>query len=151
MGDAFSVSFILSWCAPNAGFGAVSQFSFRYWSPWEKFPGEHHVKLWDGTKLSRFAESPSSIIVLYSRFIWLNGSVTLIGAETERYDIVGFSKVTTKSLASGTGSYESIELGESKIAGELWPGPRCENKANVIRRPCDSTSGNLNKTSVREC
>jgi len=26
----------------------------------------------------------------------------------------------------------------------------CENKAKVIRRPCDSTSGNLNKTSVRE-
>ena len=26
----------------------------------------------------------------------------------------------------------------------------CENKAEVIRRPCDSTSGNLNKTSVRE-
>ena len=40
-----------------------------YWSPWEKFPGEHHVKLWDGTKLLRFAESASSNIVLYSRFI----------------------------------------------------------------------------------
>ena len=26
----------------------------------------------------------------------------------------------------------------------------CENRAKVIRRPCDSTSGNLNKTSVRE-
>ena len=26
----------------------------------------------------------------------------------------------------------------------------CENKAKVIRRPCDSTSGNLNETSVRE-
>ena len=26
----------------------------------------------------------------------------------------------------------------------------CEIKAKVIRRPCDSTSGNLNKTSVRE-
>ena len=30
------------------------QFTFRYWSPWETFPGEHHVKLWDGTKLIRF-------------------------------------------------------------------------------------------------
>ena len=49
-------------------------------------------------------------IVLYCRFIWLNGSITLIRAETERYDIVRFSKVTTKSLASGTGSYESNEL-----------------------------------------
>ena len=29
-------------------------------APWEKFPGEHHVKLWDGTKLLRFAESASS-------------------------------------------------------------------------------------------
>ena len=37
-------------------------------------------------------------IVLYCRFIWLNGSITLIRAETERYDIVRFSKVTTKSL-----------------------------------------------------
>ena len=37
------------------------------------------------------------------RFIWLNGSITLILAETERYDIVRFSNVTTKSLASATG------------------------------------------------
>ena len=29
---------------------------------------------------------------------------TMVQAETERYDIVRFSKVTTKSLASGTGS-----------------------------------------------
>ena len=43
-------------------------------------------------------------IVLYSRFIWLNGSITLIQVETERYDIVRFSKVTTKSLALGAGS-----------------------------------------------
>ena len=57
-----------------------------------------------GTKLLLFAESTSSNVVLYSRFIWLNGSITLIRAETERYDIVRFSKVTTKSLASGTGS-----------------------------------------------
>ena len=35
------------------------------------------------------------------------------------YDIVRFSKVTIKSLASGTGSYESNELGESKIAVEI--------------------------------
>ena len=30
--------------------------------------------------------------------------------------------------------------------GKDW----CENNAKVIRRPCDSTSGNLKKTSVRE-
>ena len=30
--------------------------------------------------------------------------------------------------------------------GQDW----CENNAKVIRRPCDSTSGNLKKTSVRE-
>ena len=58
-------------------------------------------------------------IVLYSRFIWLNGSITLIQVETERYDIVRFSKVTTKSLALGTGSYKSNELGERKIACQL--------------------------------
>ena len=51
-----------------------------------------------------YYESASSGIILYSRFIWLNISITLIRAETERYDIVRFSKVTTKSLASGTGS-----------------------------------------------
>ena len=65
------------------------------------------------------SQTASSNIVLYSRFIWLNGSITLIRAETERYDIVRFSKVTTKSLALGTGSKESNELGERKIAGEL--------------------------------
>ena len=43
------------------------------------------------------------LLLLYSRFIWVNGSITLIRAETDRYDIVRFSKVTTKSLASGTG------------------------------------------------
>ena len=73
------------------------------------------------------------IIDKYSRFIWPKGSITLTRAETERYDIVLFSEVTTKSLASGTGSKESNELGENKIAGELilCPGPRdffwCEN------------------------
>ena len=41
------------------------------------------------------------IIVKHCRFIWLKGSMTLIRAETERYDIVGFSKVTSKSLTSG--------------------------------------------------
>ena len=58
---------------PKAGFGAVPQFKLRYWSPWENFPGEHHVKLWDGTKL-----------ISYSRFIWLSGSITLIRADTKR-------------------------------------------------------------------
>ena len=61
----------------------------------------------------------SSNIVLYSRFIWLKGSMTLIRAEAERYDIAGFSKVTTTSLASGTGSKESNELGESKLAADV--------------------------------
>ena len=48
----------------------------------------------------KIRRSASTNIVLYSRFFWLKGSVTLIRAETERYDIVRFSKVTTKSLAS---------------------------------------------------
>ena len=69
--------------------------------------------------LRRFAEFTSSNIVLYSRFIWLNGTITLIRTETERYDIVRFSKVTTKFLGSETGSWESSELGERNIAGEL--------------------------------
>ena len=45
----------------------------------------------------------SSNIVLYSGFIWLNGSFTLIRAETKGYDIVRFSSSSTKSLASETG------------------------------------------------
>ena len=45
--------------------------------------------------LLQLAESAWSSIVLYCRFIWLNGSMTLIQAETERYDIFGFSKMTT--------------------------------------------------------
>ena len=44
--------------------------------------------------------------------------MSLIRAETEMCDIVGFSKVTTKSLASETGSQESNELGESELAGK---------------------------------
>ena len=56
-------------CAPKADFVAASQFQesvlsgrfiFRYWSAWEKLPGEHHVTLRDGTKFwIRFAESTS--------------------------------------------------------------------------------------------
>ena len=69
--------------------------------------------------LRRFAEFTSSNIVLYFRFIWLNGTITQIRTETERYDIVRFSKVTTKFLGSETGSWESNELGERNIAGEL--------------------------------
>ena len=44
------------------------------------------------------------VSIVQSRFIWLNGSMTLIRAEIERYNIVAFSKVSTKSLASGAGS-----------------------------------------------
>ena len=95
------LSVLWNQCVAKAGFGAIQQFTFRYWSPWEKFPREHHVKLWDGTNLLRLAGSASSNIVFYSRFIWLNGSMTLIRAETERYDIVDFCKVTSKSLALG--------------------------------------------------
>ena len=49
------------------------------------------------------------------------GSITLIRAETERNDIVRFSKETTnfKVLASGTGFKELNLLGESNISGEL--------------------------------
>ena len=45
--------------------------------------------------------------------------MTLIWAETDSFDILGFSKVTSKPLASGTGSQQSNELGESKLLGEL--------------------------------
>ena len=38
----------------------------------------------------------------------------------------------------------NFDLGQDVVF--FW----CENKAKVIRRPSDSTSGNLNKTSVRE-
>ena len=101
-------------------------------------------------------------IIFSFHFLWLNGSadgsITLIRVETERYDIVRLSKVTTKSLASGEGSLESNKLGEAKLqvnfadfdSGQDFIFFWCENKAKVIRRPCDSTSGNLNKTSVRE-
>ena len=71
-----------------------------------------------GYFITSYLTRAHGIIVIYSRFTWLNGSMSLIRAETERSDIVGFSKVTTKSLASGTGSYESSELGESKLAGQ---------------------------------
>ena len=57
-------------------------------------------------------------------------------------------------------NHDNIELVSLKknlcrkyIYLELWkPWKKYdfEHKAKVIRRPCDSTSGNLNKTSVRE-
>ena len=60
---SFPIRNLLSWTKvaviwnqkPKAGFGADPQFKRRYWSPWENFPGEHHVKLWGVTKLIRFA------------------------------------------------------------------------------------------------
>ena len=54
-------------------------------------------------------------IIFSFHLLWLNGLITLIRAETERYDIVRRSKVTTKTLASGTGSLESNKLGEAKL------------------------------------
>ena len=54
------MTFIWNQCAPKAGFGDVQQFTLRYWSHRETFPGEHHWMLWDGTKLLRLAESASS-------------------------------------------------------------------------------------------
>ena len=51
-----------------------------------------------GQKLIRFAESTSYNIVLYSRFIWLNGSVALTRAERESYHIMRLSKVTTNQV-----------------------------------------------------
>ena len=90
---------------------------------------------------SRSLHRPISHYIFVS--FWLNGSIILIRAETERYDIVRFSKVTTKSLASGTGSEESNELGgPSSFSGV--------KTAKVVRLPCDSTSGNLNNKSVRK-
>ena len=53
-----------------------------------------------GQKLIRFVESASSNIVLYSRFIWLNESMVLIRAETERYDIVRFSGIVNILLST---------------------------------------------------
>ena len=41
----------------------------------------------------------SSNIVLYSRFIWLNESIPLIRAETERNDIVRFSGIIPGELS----------------------------------------------------
>ena len=95
--------------------------------------------LWDGTKLLWLAESASSNIVLYSHFTWLNRSMTLIRAETERYDIAGFSKTL--------GSQNLMNyVCESKHAGECWPWPRlC-----VPSWARDSTSRNLIKMSVTE-
>ena len=63
----------------------------------EKFPGEYHAKLWDGTYMCkiRFAERSASCNVFpYSRFTWL--PITLFHAETERYNTARFSRVTTK-------------------------------------------------------
>ena len=83
-----------------------------------------------------------------SRIIWVNGSISRIRAETERFDIVRFSKVTTKPLASGLGNRH---LGVKRIRWEQncrWTLTWCENKTKVVRPPCESTSGNLNKTTV---
>ena len=93
---------------PEEKWGTTRRLQFSYISIGhleKSFPESIWCKAlrWDKV-IKRFAESASSKIVLYSLFIWLNGSITLIRAETERYDIVHFSKVTTKSLASGIGS-----------------------------------------------
>ena len=46
----------------------------------------------------------SQYLMVYSYFFWLNGSITLIRAETERYDIACLSGVTTKLLVWGVKS-----------------------------------------------
>ena len=58
--------------------------------------------------------------------------------------------MTTKSLGSETGSWESNELGERNIAVIFDPNLGVKTRSRLVCRPCDRTSGNLNKTSVRE-
>ena len=147
------VTVIWNQCAPQAGFGARREEAFTLrLAVYISFPSLHHVKLWDRTKLIRFAESVSSNIVLYSRFIWLNGSITLIRAETERYDLVRFSKVTTKSLASWTVKWirreQNCRWTLTRAKTHFFSGVK--SGSMLVCRPCDCTSGNLNKTSVRE-
>ena len=62
-----------------------------------------------------------SISYSYSCFTWLNGSITLIQAETERYDIVHFSKVTTKSLAREQASRSQIYQVREKLLVNFDP------------------------------
>ena len=50
---------------------SLIQVTVTYWWPWEKFSGEHRVKLWAATKLTRLTESASSnIIFLYIPHKW---------------------------------------------------------------------------------
>ena len=82
-------------------------------------------------------------IVLYSRFIWLNGSITLIRAETERYDIVRFLRwpLSLWPREQALGSQMNQARATFQVNFDL---------GQDFCRPCDCTSGNLNKTSVRQ-
>ena len=81
--------------------------------------------------------------------------MTLIRAETKRYDIVGFSKVTSKSLTSGQVLRSQMNWVRANLQMNVNVEPGhdlvlfwCENCGP--RRPRDSTSRSLHKTSVRE-
>ena len=70
----------------------------------KRFPGEHHESSEMGQSyyVSQSLHRPISYYILVS-FGYTDQSSWSGLAETERYDIVPFSMVTTKSLASGTG------------------------------------------------
>ena len=74
-------------CAPKAGFGAVQQLTLV---TLRKVSRRASCKALRWDKVIMIRRVCIVNIVLYSRFIWLNGSITLIRAEKERYDIVRF-------------------------------------------------------------
>ena len=71
--------------------------------------------------------------------------MSLIRAETERCDIVSFSKVTTKSLASEQALRSQMNQVRANLPVNVVPSffP-CENQLYRVPRQRDSTSGKLN-------
>ena len=91
-------------------------------------------------------------------FIWLNGSINLIRPETETYDIVRFSRVINKSLASGSGRVVGVESirreqnckGNLTLAKPFFSGDKTEYMQVCLQCSVTLHSENLDKTSLRE-
>ena len=76
-------------------------------------------------------------------------SASLLG-EAEAFRVTWSEKVFEASPGRSSRIRHRNALTEGTWKDAVQGLAKCESKAKVIHRPCDSTSGNLNKTSVRE-
>ena len=120
-------------------------YNLRVTCPWKswvmKKPCRFLLKFYPGfAAFAIFQDELEARISFKAFFLW---------PITERYDTVRFSKVTTKRLLRVKWIRREQNWRWTLTQAETFF-LDVKSESSLVCRPCDSTSGNLNKTSVRE-